>query len=425
MAKRNSHIYHPKIRGEYTEIWWYRYTDEHGKLQRKSSGSTGYKIAEELWLKEVQRVKDILAGRQVAHDPAKIENHTFGELCKEYKEFCIGKNQAWAGIKEYIVDMFEKRFGSDTPIAPLVSLMTLEKLQSDLIQNGSNSKANQARIDAGENSIPLKEKSVDKYVAVLKSMFRKAQGWKWIQKGLLEDALEDFEMFRPEGRMRFLSHAEVEKLVRNCGPVHLKRFVITAVHTGMRWGEINKLTWEPELDEKGHLKSGYVDLTHGFIVLPWGATKTKKNRRIPIDNTMRKLFASLSRRDDVPHVFYDPLTLGRYKSVKTSFKTACKNAKIKDYHFHDNRHTFASQYVMGNGELTTLQEILGHTTMEQTLKYVQLADKHRLKAVNVMDFMPGADLIPASTDIQLTYKQKKGLTVISQPLDFIGRGERI
>ena len=43
-----------------------------------------------------------------------------------------------------------------------------------------------------------------------------------------------------------------------------------------------------------------------------------------------------------------------------------------EYHFHTLRHTFASWWVMGGGDLYRLKEVLGHASIEQTMKYAHL-----------------------------------------------------
>jgi site-specific recombinase XerD len=91
------------------------------------------------------------------------------------------------------------------------------------------------------------------------------------------------------------------------------------------------------------------------------------------------------RRIDVPYVFYDPKTGKPYKDVKRSFKTALRRSGIKDFHFHDLRHTFASHLVMAGVDLTTVKELLGHKDIKMTLRYAHLAPAHKKKAVEILD----------------------------------------
>ena len=127
----------------------------------------------------------------------------------------------------------------------------------------------------------------------------------------------------------------------------------------------------------------HVDLKHGFILLD--KTKNGDRREIPINATLKGILRDLTRRIDVPYVFYDRATGKPYKDVKRSFKTACRRAGIKDFHFHDLRHTFASHLVMAGVDITTVKELLGHKTLTMTLRYAHLAPSHKVKAVDILD----------------------------------------
>jgi integrase/recombinase XerD len=56
----------------------------------------------------------------------------------------------------------------------------------------------------------------------------------------------------------------------------------------------------------------------------------------------------------------------KFKGVRDGFKNACNRAGLSDLHFHDLRHTFASQWVMAGGDLYLLKEILGHKSIVMT-----------------------------------------------------------
>jgi integrase len=60
--------------------------------------------------------------------------------------------------------------------------------------------------------------------------------------------------------------------------------------------------------------------------------------------------------------------------ARAGFPKAIRNGKERPYiRFHDLRHTFASQWVMGGGSLFKLQKILGHKSAQMTLRYAHLA----------------------------------------------------
>ncbi len=77
--------------------------------------------------------------------------------------------------------------------------------------------------------------------------------------------------------------------------------------------------------------------------------------------------------------------MARYLDIKRSFASALRKAGIKDFKFHDLRHTFASQLVMAGVDITTIKELLGHKTLTMTLRYAHLAPSHKVKAVDLLD----------------------------------------
>ena len=62
------------------------------------------------------------------------------------------------------------------------------------------------------------------------------------------------------------------------------------------------------------------------------------------------------------------------------FKRCLKNCKIKDFHFHQLRHTFATDCINVGMDTKSLSEILGHANVKVTLdKYVHSSFKSKKK----------------------------------------------
>ncbi len=76
---------------------------------------------------------------------------------------------------------------------------------------------------------------------------------------------------------------------------------------------------------------------------------------------MTETLKSIKRNDASPYVFCDDE--GKpYYDFRKSFATALKKDGIKDFRFHDLRHTAASNLVMAGVDLFTVGKILGHRT---------------------------------------------------------------
>jgi integrase len=73
---------------------------------------------------------------------------------------------------------------------------------------------------------------------------------------------------------------------------------------------------------------------------------------------------------------------GERRRVEWSFETVLELAGIRDFRFHDLRHTFASWFMMNGGDLYELAKILGHANIKMTERYTKLGKTHIAKTGN-------------------------------------------
>lgn len=75
---------------------------------------------------------------------------------------------------------------------------------------------------------------------------------------------------------------------------------------------------------------------------------------------------------------------GGFSNSISAFGRALRAAKIdlpKGQAAHVLRHSFASHFVMNGGDILSLQKVLGHSTINMTMRYAHLSKDHLSKAV--------------------------------------------
>ena len=341
-------------------VWWMTYRDALGK-QRFESCRTRNK--QEAGNRLTDRRKETMEGFLPA--PA-IKPVAMEDLLSRYLEFV--SHQRGLRTKKLHVEHLKRLLGN-----PPIHTLNVEVLD---------------RYRETRRAEGVGPATINREMATLKHAMSKAVAWKMIRKAVREDLAGVQKYQEPAGRLRYLAdQREADRLLGECRGV-LKPIVTTALHTGMRKGEILGLTWDA------------VDLKHGFIRL--SHTKSGEPRNIPMNDTLRKALAGLRTRIDVPWVFHD-VDGHRLKDVRHPFEDACKRAGLADFHFHDLRHTFASWLVMNGVTVAAVSELLGHKSLSMTMRYAHLSPKHMTAAVKVLDGQKSTSL-----DNHLTIEGSEG-----------------
>jgi len=155
---------------------------------------------------------------------------------------------------------------------------------------------------------------------------------------------------------------------------HLKPITLIALNTGMRRGELFKLSW-PD-----------INLTGRLFTVQGDVSKSGQTRHIPMNDeafSTITTWRNQTTNDDL--VFPSPVTGQKLDNINSSWKKLIADSGIAKFRFHDLRHHFASHLVMRGVDLNTVRELLGHRDIKTTLRYAHLAPEHKAAAVALLN----------------------------------------
>lgn len=224
--------------------------------------------------------------------------------------------------------------------------------------------------------------TVVRYMAILSHLFTIAmKEWDWVDDNPFRKVKKPKE---PKGRMRFLAEGELHALLHACrkdsNPI-LYPVVLLALSTGMRQSEILCLSWED------------VNFERKMILLQ--DTKNGDRRAVPLIGEayveMQKLKASRSQCTNFIFPAIRPTRLegipNRYNPqyIHKAWYRALAASGIKDFRFHDLRHTAASYMGMSGATHNEIAALLGHKTLHMVHRYTHFGNDHILEMTQRMN----------------------------------------
>lgn len=170
---------------------------------------------------------------------------------------------------------------------------------------------------------------------------------------------------RESPRSRWLRKEEFELLLGACSNDMQRMILRTAVYTGMRHGELVAL-------RKHHL-----DFSRQEVLLNEDMTKSRRERVVPLCDWLCSELEQLCETvpGDMVFCYQNPLThtYHPYQGFTNWWKAVRRRSGIKDLRFHDLRHTFASWFMQGGGDVLLLKAILGHSSITMSQGYAHLS----------------------------------------------------
>ena len=175
--------------------------------------------------------------------------------------------------------------------------------------------------------------------------------------------------FKEISRDRALNSSEIKALLQACSDSRnqeLYYIVMIALYTGMRYSNIVNM-------KKSNIKGNVYQLDGN-------ETKSGKGQLIYLHQDLMNELNKHMQAYNRDNIFIT-------KRVKRSFKTACNKAGIENFRFHDLRWTFATFLLYNNTNIKTIQNILGHSSIMMTERYLANDSKKELDAINKLCFI--------------------------------------
>jgi len=117
--------------------------------------------------------------------------------------------------------------------------------------------------------------------------------------------------------------------------------------------------------------------------------KSGKSRKVPMNASVYGTLKTLPRMS-AEFIFFNAETKAHVKDIKTAFKAACRRAEIKGVRLHDLRHTAASKMIEAGADLVTVSKILGHSSIQMTMRYAHPTPENMRLAVSKLGDILGS-----------------------------------
>jgi integrase len=308
---------------------------------------------------------------------------TFRKLAQKYADLHSGK-PSYQGSQKYFIgywyedeekqrqwkDMILTKHFGDWKLFEINSheIEKFRKLRKEAPVKGKWDEEKKTHIEKERSDV-----SVNRELEVLRHILNKAVEWGWVGENPFKRFKESIFFAERNDRVRFLEEDEIQKLLE-VSPPYLGDIIKGAIFTGLRKGDLLNLKWSD------------VDLERGFLTYR-EQKKRDKFRVKELNDDMICLLMEIPKGQS-DHIFCDPD--GKpLMDMKRSFSTALMKAGIKDFHFHDLRHTSASHLLMRGASLKTVQEHLGHTTIGMTQRYSHLSRDFKREEIQRLNGLCG------------------------------------
>lgn len=237
----------------------------------------------------------------------------------------------------------------------------------------------------------LSAKSINNHLSALHKCLDKAQDW-----GVIASVPRFSKL--PVGPIPFtyLRSDEVEALLATAADSDLYAMIVAAVRMGLRYSELTALRWS-DVDFELAQVCVWRSEVRGALAPP----KNGRTRYVPMCAEAAAALGRLPRVQE--RVFRKGGTSFCHATARAELHLLCRLAGIRVVGWHALRHTFASELARRGVPLQVIKDLLGHSTLDMTLRYAHVSPELLRAAVAKLD--PSAPGQPVANRIDFGLRQ--------------------
>jgi integrase/recombinase XerD len=275
----------------------------------------------------------------------------------------IGKNTLVAEWMQWFIDKYKKKDKRNLQGAlnRFSNFLIQEKLQALTF-----GRINEVIISDFQDY--LREHSKGEGASSYFNRFKKMMKQAYKNKLMLHNPATDVSTVQGKAKKKDVLTLEEIQVLANTpteSKFDVKRACLFALVTGLRWIDVKALSWEN------------VNLKEGFISIP--QSKTENDVQINLNRTAIEILGKQGKG----LVFDLPTANGANKTLKAWVKRAKIQKKIT---FHNLRHSFGTNLIFTGADVTTASNLLGHTSLRHTQRYVRAAKELKERATDKLNF---------------------------------------
>jgi integrase len=217
------------------------------------------------------------------------------------------------------------------------------------------------------SSGPRSPATANKYLVALMALYRWADEECMLPDHFTPPTKNVKKRTEDPGRVRYLNDRERTDLLAACKKSRWDRLfllVLLTLTTGARKSEVLNLQWRD------------VDLQHRTATLNKTKNGTRRNLILsdPVIEELQR-FSPKNQMDSTLCVFPSRLRPSQPMDFRVHWEHAIKEAKIRDFHFHDLRHSFASYFAQAGASTVEIATALGHKSLSMTQRYAHMSSE--------------------------------------------------